>query len=129
MIVFEPFYENYGPDAILCGARPVFVPLPAGSSARPRPGRARLRPEDPRDHREHAEQPDAAGSSRASELEAIAALCLKHDAYAITDEIYEHILYDGRARADGDAPRACASAPSRSAASRRPSAVTGWRIG
>ena len=51
VIVPEPFYENYGPDAILCDARPVFVPLLAGRAARSRPGRRRLFSPDARHHR------------------------------------------------------------------------------
>ena len=94
VIVFEPFYENYGPDAALSGARLVFVPL-----------------EEP-DFRFDPDRLRAAFSSRTTaiivntphnptgkvftreEIEYIGALCEEFDAYLITDEIYEHIRYD-----------------------------------
>ena len=128
VIVFEPFYENYGPDAAICGARPVFVPL--------RP------PENTFDHAELR----AAFSSRTKaiivnspnnpsgrvftrdELELIASLCREHDVIAVTDEIYEHILYTGKhiplATLDGMAERTVTI----SGASKTFS-VTGWRVG
>src|SRR5438552_878654 len=94
VIVFEPFYENYGPDAILCGAKPVYVPLAAAQeldldrlaaafSARTR-AIIVCTPNNP----------TGRVLSR-RELEAIAELCRRHDAYAVTDEIYEHIYYEG----------------------------------
>ena len=61
VIVFEPFYENYGPDAILCDAAPgvrAALPRPA---ARPRPAGRRVRAADPRDHREYAGQSQRPG--------------------------------------------------------------------
>src|SRR5690349_24266733 len=95
VIVFEPFYENYGPDAILCDARPVYVPMTPGQPldldrlAAAFSGRTRAiivcTPNNPTGHVLSRE-----------ELEAIAELCRRHDAYAVTDEIYEHIYYEGR---------------------------------
>src|SRR5262245_52396361 len=97
VIVFEPFYENYGPDAILCGATPRFV---------------RLREPD---WSYDAAELEAAFSDRTkaivintpnnptgkvftrAELEHIAALCRRWGVVAVADEIYEHILYDGAA--------------------------------
>ena len=56
VIVFEPFYENYGPDTILADARPVYVPLEPGHPLDlERSGRGLLAAHA-RDHREHAEQ-------------------------------------------------------------------------
>jgi aminotransferase len=95
VIVFEPFYENYGPDTILCGARPRFITL--------------HEPDWHFDERELARtfnnktkaiiintpnNPTGKVFSR-EELQFIANLCLKWGVLAITDEIYEHILYDG----------------------------------
>ena len=48
VIVFEPFYENYGPDTILADAKPVYVPPGAGSAARPGPTRGGILAENPR---------------------------------------------------------------------------------
>src|SRR2546427_446928 len=127
VIVFEPFYENYGPDAILCGAKPVYVPMAAGAELDlDRLGAAFSR-------RTRAiivctpNNPTGRVLSR-RELEAIADLCRRHDAYAVTDEIYEHIYYEGRhipiATLDGMQERTITI----SGASKTFS-VTGWRIG
>src|SRR5207244_10048770 len=127
VIVFEPFYENYGPDAILCGAKPVYVPLAAtreldldrlaaAFSARTR-AIIVCTPNNP----------TGRVLSR-RELEAIAQLCRRHDAYAVTDEIYEHIYYEGEhipiATLDGMRDRTITI----SGASKTFS-VTGWRVG
>ncbi len=95
VIVFEPFYENYGPDTILCGARPKFITL-----------------REPDWHFDPEEllqafnektkaiiintpnNPTGKVFSR-EELQLISDLCLKWEVVAITDEIYEHILFDG----------------------------------
>ena len=93
VVVFEPFYENYGPDTIISGATPRYVPL------------------DPPDWSIDVARLEAAfnESTKAviintpnnptgkvfsyEELTEIARLCRQHDVIAITDEIYEHILY------------------------------------
>ncbi len=95
VIVFEPFYENYGPDAILAGARPVFVPL-EWPDWRFDPDRLRAA----FSNRTKAivintpHNPTGKVFSR-DELNLIAELCQQHDVWAITDEIYEHIRYRG----------------------------------
>lgn len=95
VIIFEPFYENYGPDCLLSGAMPKFVKLNA-----------------PNWSYETNELQEAFNSNTKAiilntpnnptgkvfdrkELQLIADLCIEHDCIAITDEIYEHILYDG----------------------------------
>ena len=129
VIVFEPFYENYGPDAILCGATPRFV---------------RLREPDWSYDPAELEQafstrtkaiiintpnnPTGKVFTRA-ELEHIAALCRKWDVIAVTDEIYEHMVYDGAehvslAGLDGMRERTVTI----SGLSKTYS-VTGWRVG
>jgi aminotransferase len=127
VIVFEPFYENYGPDAILSGAKPVYVPLAAGeeldlnrlASAFSRRTRAIIvcTPNNP-----------TGRVLTRRELEAIAELCRRHDAYAVTDEIYEHIYYEGEhvpiASLEGMRERTVTI----SGASKTFS-VTGWRVG
>ena len=62
VIVFEPFYENYGPDTILADARPVYVPLEPGQPLDRRPAGGRVLLPDPRHHREHAQQPGRTGT-------------------------------------------------------------------
>jgi aminotransferase len=129
VVIFEPFYENYGPDTIISGATPRYVGLH-------RPGW-------------HFDPDELAGafSDRtkaiiintpnnptgkvfsAEELEFIAGLCRKWDAIAITDEIYEHILYDGATHVsmigiDGMRDRTVVvNSLSKSYS------VTGWRVG
>jgi aminotransferase len=96
VVVLEPFYENYGPDAIISGGTPRFVPLrgpefrwdPAELAAAFGPRARAVIVNTPHN-------PTGKVFSR-GELEEIAALCRRHDCLAITDEIYEHILYDGR---------------------------------
>jgi aminotransferase len=100
VVVFEPFYENYGPDAILSGATPRYVTLHPPS----RPGGAWTFDQDElaASFNEKTKaiilntpnNPTGKVFAR-EELEAIAALCQKWDAMAISDEIYEHIIYDG----------------------------------
>ena len=129
VIVFEPFYENYGPDAILSGAVPRFV---------------RLHEPDWRiDPDELAEA--FTGRTRAiiintpnnptgkvftrDELTLVAELCQRHDVIAITDEIYEHIVFDGTvhvplASIDGMADRTVTINSLSKTFS-----VTGWRVG
>jgi aminotransferase len=95
VIVFEPFYENYGPDAILAGAKPVFVPL-EGLEWKLDPDKLRAAFND----RTRAivvntpHNPTGRVFTR-EEISLIAELCQKHDVIAITDEIYEHIRYAG----------------------------------
>src|SRR5213596_851673 len=127
VIVFEPFYENYGPDAILCGAKPVYVPLAAAQEI----DLDRLAAAFSAHTRAiivcTPNNPTGRVLSR-RELEAIAELCRRHDAYAVTDEIYEHIYYEGKhipiATLEGMAERTITI----SGASKTFS-VTGWRIG
>ncbi len=127
VIVLEPFYENYGPDAILCGAKPVFVPIAAGAELDLDRLAAAFSPRTraiivctPNNPTGRVLSPN--------ELAAIADLCRRHDAYAVTDEIYEHIRYEGEhvpiATFDGMGERTITV----SGASKTFS-VTGWRIG
>ncbi len=127
VIVLEPFYENYGPDAVLCGAKPVFLPMPLGqpldmdrvAATFSRRTRAIIinTPNNPTGHVFSRE-----------ELEGISELCREHDAYAVTDEIYEHILYDGEHIPIATLPDMHDRAITISGASKTFSA-TGWRIG
>jgi aspartate/methionine/tyrosine aminotransferase len=94
VIVFEPYYENYGPDAILCGARPVWVPMPPDGPLDLDQLRAAFNPATRAIIINTPNNPTGRVLTR-DELSAIAALCREFDVIAITDEIYEHILYDG----------------------------------
>jgi len=129
VIVFEPFYENYGPDAILCGAQPRFV---------------RLR--EPDWSYDPAELEAAFGNRTRAivintpnnptgkvfsriELGHIAELCRRWDVVAVTDEIYEHMVFDGAehvpiATLDGMRERTVTIGGISKTYS-----LTGWRIG
>jgi len=129
VIVFEPFYENYGPDAILSGATPKYVTLhePAWTFD-PDELAAAFNNKTRAIILNTPNNPTGKVFTRA-ELETIAALCRKWDAIAISDEIYEHIIYDGEqhipiATIDGMADRTVTI----NGLSKTYS-VTGWRVG
>jgi len=100
VVVFEPFYENYGPDAVLSGARPRFVKLmpPASEGGEWTFDEKELRAAFDKHTKaiivNTPNNPTGKVFTRA-ELELIRDLCVEFDVLAITDEIYEHILYDG----------------------------------
>jgi aminotransferase len=128
VIVFEPFYENYGPDCILSGARPRYVAL------------------RPPDWSFDAEELGAAFNERTraivvntphnptgkvysrEELQLIAELCQRHDALAITDEIYEHMVFEGEHVSIATLPGMRERTITISGGSKTYS-ITGWRIG
>ena len=127
VIVPEPFYENYGPDAVLCDARPVYVPLQPGE---PLDLDRVARAFSPRTRAiivNTPNNPTGRVFTRA-ELEGIAELCRKHDAYAVTDEIYEHIRYTGPHIPIATLPGMRERTITISGASKTFS-VTGWRVG
>jgi aminotransferase len=129
VILTQPFYENYWPDCVLVGATPRFVPL--------RPPHWRFDVDELAaafNNKTKAivlcnpNNPTGTVFNR-SDLEAVAALCLKWDVIAITDEIYEHIVYDGRrhlalAGLDGMSERSVTIS-----GMSKTYAVTGWRVG
>src|SRR5437588_5994985 len=128
VIVLEPFYENYGPDAAICGAKPVFVPLrPTDYTFDRDELRAAFGPRTKAIIVNSPNNPTGRVFTR-DELEYIAGLCREHDAICVTDEIYEHIRYAGEhipmATLDGMADRTVTI----SGASKTFS-VTGWRVG
>jgi aspartate/methionine/tyrosine aminotransferase len=94
VIVFEPFYENYVPDAAISGAKLVFVPLEEPDfTFDPERLRAAFTPRTKAVIVNTPNNPSGRVFTR-EEMAAIAALCQEFDALCITDEIYEHILYD-----------------------------------
>ncbi len=95
VVIFEPFYENYAPDAILSDAVPRYVPLyPPDWSFDPDELRAAFTSKTRAIVLCNPNNPVGKVFTR-DELEFIAALCQQHDALCFTDEIYEHILYPG----------------------------------
>jgi aspartate/methionine/tyrosine aminotransferase len=133
VVIFEPFYENYAPDAILSDARPRYVPLRAPDwSFDEAELRAAFNERTKAIILCNPNNPTGKVFTRA-EMETIAALCQEFDALCFTDEIYEHILY----------PRAGASVAHISMAQlegmrertvvvnsmSKTYSVTGWRVG
>jgi aspartate/methionine/tyrosine aminotransferase len=95
VVIFEPYYENYGPDALLCDAQRKLVPLrPPDWTFDPDELRRAFSSKTKAIVLNSPNNPTGKVFTR-SELEVIANLCQEFDALAITDEIYEHILYDG----------------------------------
>lgn len=128
VIVLEPFYENYGPDAILAGAIPTFVPLerPHWTLDPDRLAKAFTK-------RTKAiilntpHNPTGRVFTRA-EMTMIAELCIKHDVWVITDEIYEHIRYAGEHHVMAMWPEMRKRTITISGLSKTFS-CTGWRLG
>ena len=100
VVIFEPYYENYGPDSILSGAKPRFVKLrpPTGANSEWTFDERELRAAFHRNTKaiivNTPNNPTGKVFAR-EELELIRELCVEFDVLAITDEIYEHILYAG----------------------------------
>jgi len=128
VIVFEPFYENYGPDCIISGAVPRYVTLRGSDwSFEPEELRAAFNDRTRAIVVNTPHNPSGKVYSQ-SELELIAQLCIEHDAIAITDEIYEHLVYRGRHISLATLPGMRERTITISGASKTYS-VTGWRIG
>jgi aspartate/methionine/tyrosine aminotransferase len=129
VVIFQPFYENYGPDAVISGARPVFVNL--------RPPHWTFDPAELRrafSDRTKAvivntpNNPTGHVFTRA-ELSLIAELCQKHDAYALTDEIYEYIRFTDAPHVSLAALPGMAERTVTISGLSKTFSVTGWRLG
>jgi aminotransferase len=133
VVVFEPYYENYGPDAVLSGATPKFVSLrwsdatgewgyDSGELAAAFSNRTRAiiinTPNNP-----------TGKVFTRAELEEIAALCRKWGAIAVTDEIYEHILYDDARHVPMASLEGMAERTVTINSVSKTFSVTGWRVG
>lgn len=133
VVIFEPFYENYGPDAVLSGAQPRYVPLRPPTDAT---GAWTFDPDElaaafgPRTRAvvvNTPHNPTGKVFTRA-ELEQVAALCQQWNVVAITDEIYEHLVYEGEHVRLATLPGMWDRTITISGLSKTYS-VTGWRVG
>ncbi len=128
VIVPEPFYENYGPDAILAGATPRFLSLePPEYRLTPELIRSCVGPKTRAIVLNTPNNPTGRAFSR-EELEGVAEVCREHDLIAITDEIYECLQYEGEhlplaTLADMKNRTVTVSGISKTFS------VTGWRVG
>jgi len=129
VVIFEPFYENYGPDAILSGATPRYVTL--------REPAFTFDPDELADafnNRTKAiilntpNNPTGKVFTR-EELGVISALCRKWDVVAISDEIYEHIIYDGCQHVPIASLEGMADRTVTINSLSKTYSVTGWRVG
>lgn len=94
VVIFSPFYENYGADTILSGAEPIYVPLnPPTFSFEREVLETAFRDNDPKAIVLCNPSNPCGKVFTREELTFIADLCKKYDAYCITDEVYEHIVY------------------------------------
>jgi aspartate/methionine/tyrosine aminotransferase len=129
VVVFEPFYENYGPDAILSGATPRFVKLRAPDwTFDPEELAAAFGPATKAIILNTPNNPTGKVFERA-ELERIRDLCVRWNAFAITDEIYEHMLYDGARHISLATLEGMRERTVTINALSKTYSVTGWRVG
>jgi len=128
VVIFEPYYENYGPDAILTGAIPRYVTLHEPDwSIDPDELRAAFGPRT-RGIVVNSPHNPTGKVFHSDELELIAGLCQEFDAIAFTDDIYEHIVFDGEHIPLATLPGMADRTVSIHSMSKSYS-VTGWRIG
>jgi aspartate/methionine/tyrosine aminotransferase len=129
VVVFEPFYENYGPDAILSGAAPRFVKLqPPHWTFDPDDLAAAFGPRTKAIILNTPNNPTGKVFERA-ELECIRDLCVRWNAFAVTDEIYEHMLYDGASHISPATIEGLSDRTITINALSKTYSVTGWRVG
>ncbi len=93
VIVFSPFYENYGADTILCGANPIYVPLHPPVFNFDKKELENAFKQNPKALILCNPSNPCGKVFSKEELEYIASLAIKYDTYVITDEVYEHIVY------------------------------------
>lgn len=130
VVIFSPFYENYGADTILSGAEPIYVPLnPPAFDFDREVLEAAFRDNDPKAIVLCNPSNPCGKVFTREELTFIADLCKKYDTYCITDEVYEHIVYAPREHVYmATLPGMFERTISCSSLSKTYS-ITGWRLG
>ena len=129
VVVFEPFYENYRPDAIIAGATTRLVTLrPPDWTFDESEVRAAFGPRTRAVVINTPNNPTGKVFFR-EELSVLAELCVQHDAVALTDEIYEHITYDGVEHMPIATLPGMAERTVTISALSKTYSVTGWRVG
>jgi aspartate/methionine/tyrosine aminotransferase len=134
VVIFEPFYENYGPDSVLSGARPRFVKLrpPADPGGEWSFDEKELRRAFDKNTKaiivNTPNNPTGKVFTR-PELELVRDLCVEFDVLAITDEIYEHILYDGTKHISMASLEGMRERTVTINGMSKTYSVTGWRVG
>jgi aminotransferase len=129
VVIFQPFYENYGPDAKLTGATPVWVTLhPPDWHVDPDELRAAFSPRTRAIILNTPNNPTGKVFTRA-ELELIAGLCREFDALAFSDEIYEYIQYTDRPHVSIASLPGMAGRTVTISGLSKTFSMTGWRLG
>src|SRR5262249_30331944 len=128
VVLLEPSYEAYAPNVIMAGGVPRFVPLrPPGWDFDPDELAAAFNGRTRAVILNTPHNPTGKVFTR-GELEAVAGLCRRHDAIAVSDEVYEHLVYDGRHLRLADLPGMAERTLTIGSLSKTYS-YTGWRIG
>ncbi|MFZ2410820.1 MAG: aminotransferase class I/II-fold pyridoxal phosphate-dependent enzyme, partial [Candidatus Methanoperedens sp.] len=128
VVVFEPFYENYGPDAAVSGAVPRFVPLNADNSI-DEVALASVFNKKTRALILNTPNNPCGKVFGKGELKLIADLCIDYDVIAVTDEIYEYILYDNKKHISIGSLDEMKDRTITISGFSKTYSVTGWRIG
>ncbi len=129
VIIFEPFYENYGPDCILSGSVPRYVHLrPPAFTFAPEELRAAFTPKTRAIIVNTPHNPTGHVFDQ-KEMETIASLCLEFDVTAVTDEVYEHILFDGHRHLSLSTLPGMRERTVTITSLSKTYSVTGWRVG
>jgi aminotransferase len=128
VLILEPFYENYGPDAVLCAASPIFLTLEAPAYRIEKEHLAAAITQRTKAIALNTPNNPMGRVFDRAELQAVADLCVEHDLIAITDEIYEHILYRGEHIPLATLPGMAERTVTVSGLSKTFS-ITGWRVG
>ena len=128
VVVPEPFYENYGPDAEISGAVPRFVPLRDDFSIDEEAWKSGFTKKTRAIILNSPNNPTGKVFSH-KELRFIADLCAENDTVAITDEIYEHILYDGKKHVSIGSLDGMQDRTITIGSFSKTYSVTGWRVG
>lgn len=129
VVIFQPFYENYGPDALLTGAQPKWVNLkPPHWSFDPDELKAAFTSKTKAIIINTPNNPTGKVFTR-EELQFIADLCIKHNAIALSDEIYEYIQYTDRPHISIASLPGMAERTVTISGLSKTFSVTGWRLG
>ncbi len=129
VVILEPFYENYGPDAIMSGAKATFVPMVWPSWSLDEEALKRAFTKRPKAIVLNTPNNPTGKVFSRSELQIIADLCEDTGTVAITDEIYEHITYGGRKHISIASVGAMADRTITLNGLSKTYSVTGWRVG
>jgi len=129
IIIFEPFYENYGPDVILSGAIPKYISLKSPTWDFDYEELERAFTNKTKGIIINTPNNPTGKVFRLDELQKIAELCLKWDVIAITDEIYEHILYDNSEHVSIASLTGMSERTVTINSISKTYSVTGWRVG